>query len=149
MRVITTDAIRHHHPNIENELWQTACFAKDQDPDIMLMGLLVRVKLASEKDYWAGITYPEEESVYYGKKYIHPAGRINLYLGSDVTSRNKAILMAHELKHVGQFHRGRKLKGFLNLDHMHSDDEIEEDCIFFEKEIANKIFSLKQFVGRQ
>lgn len=140
MRILISKSVQKNHPLLERELWESACIAKDIDPDIILMGLLVKIKQTPNSDnrYWSGMAYPSEESSLYGQMLSHPAGRINLYLGTKVSSKEKTILMAHELRHIGHFHRGRKMTGYLNDNHM-TTKEAEDDCQCFELEVLDKL----------
>lgn len=130
------------HKDLDEELWQIAVVSKEADPDIKLMGLFVRVRLSSssKEDYFSGISYPYEESNYNGRRILHPAGRINMTLGTKVSEEDKAILFAHELRHIGQFHRGRKIRGYLDADFMGDDYKIEGDCYKFEQEVISRLY---------
>jgi hypothetical protein len=136
MKTVISDAMQKAHPNLEGVLWRTACMAKEQDNDIMISGLLVRI-VKSKDLYWTGSADPHEESILYKKKLIHPAGRIDLRLTTGMIQRSIVVLFAHELKHIGQFHRGRKKNGVLSVEG--ADYLIEEDCILFEKQIAEAV----------
>lgn len=130
MRFDITDAVRRDHPGIEDLLWRVAVLAKTEDPDIKLMGLHVRAIRSTEEDHWNGWAWPEEDSILYGKKLVHPAGRIDLRIGAKVDDAGIMQLFAHELRHIGQFHRGRQSFGYLTTDHMTT--SCEQDCYDFE-----------------
>lgn len=137
MRVSISKGVLKHRPELENQLWNIGCYAKEIDPDIKLMGLHVRVIKARNKGHWYGWAHPEEESTHYRKKLIHPAGRIDLSIGESVSDIALVRLFAHELRHIGQFHRGRKLRGYLTCEYM-KDGEVEPDCYRFEDDIVRR-----------
>lgn len=136
MRTDISPCILKAHQNIDNILWRTACACKEQDNDITINGLFVRVTKSSTK-YWTGTAFPYESSSLHYKVISHPAGRINLRLTIDMIDRSVVILFAHELRHIGQFHRGRKKFGFL-VSEAHENDS-EDDSREFEKLIADAV----------
>jgi hypothetical protein len=137
VRVQVSDKISVQFPNIEDLLWQTACRAKDIDYEIMISGLYVRLTKAVRSNYWAGLALPQEISKLYGRTISHPAGRINLTIGTGISDPTIVRLFAHELRHIGQFRRGRKQTGFLGTYPMPTED-IEPDCLDFEEEVASR-----------
>jgi hypothetical protein len=137
MRTSITTAVLLAHPDIEDILWSTMVHAMDADWAIRASGLHVRVRKAPEDRMWWGWAYPEEHSTFYRKRLVHPAGRITLTIGNDVSKRDIVRLVAHELRHIGQFHRGRKLTGFLTAGWM-DDDEVEPDCYAFEEHVIKQ-----------
>lgn len=139
MRTIVSLSVQKSHPNLETILWHTACIAKSHDNDIMIGGLLVRIT-KSPTTYWSGVAYPLEETCLYNKKLIHPAGRIDLRVTTGMITRSIATLFAHELKHIGDFHRGRKRCGVLSDEgDIRPLFAIEDECIKFEKMIAAQV----------
>lgn len=134
MRFDITAAVEQDHPGIQDLLWRIAVLAKNADPDIKLMGLYVRAIKDTSDINWSGWALPEEESYLYRKKLVHPAGRIDLRIGTGVSDVGITRLFAHELRHIGQFHRGRQVHGYLTTDHL-PDEEVEPDCYAFEDEI--------------
>lgn len=137
MRVDATLAIAQAFPDLEDLLWNIGVYAKNADHDIKLMGLRVRVLKARKADNWYGWAHPFEESVLYGNRLIHPAGRIDLGLGSKTSKEEVIRVFSHELRHIGQFHRGRQIFGYLTTEHMNP-PHIEEDCYEFEDCIVGK-----------
>lgn len=135
MRVDCTTAVLTAFPDIDDTLWDIAVHAKSLDHDIKLTGLRVRVIKSRYPMHWYGWAHPLEESRLYGSKLIHPAGRIDLGIGVEVDRESIICLMAHELRHIGQYHRGRQMYGYLTTQHM-KESGIERDCYEFEEQVA-------------
>jgi hypothetical protein len=136
VKTIISQSIQKAHPNLERILWRTACIAKEYDNEITISGLFVRVT-KSPSLYWSGNADPLEETVLYNKIICHPAGRVNLKLTGGMVERSVIILFAHELRHIGQFNKGRRKYGVLMTEITESDYLIEKDAYTFEKKIAD------------
>lgn len=147
MRAAISSRVLSEHPSLEERLWAVAVHAKEADPDIKLMGLHVRACRSPKPGHWNGWAHPREESVLYHRHLIHPAGRIDMRIGINVPEEDIIRLFAHELRHIGQFHRGRKLYGYLTTDPM-AEADIEPDCHDFEKFILKK-FARARCRGRK
>jgi hypothetical protein len=123
-------------------LWAVAVHSKEEDPDIKLMGLHVQVRRSRHDNYWAGNAWPEEQTRVYRTNpstlIIHPAGKITMSLGASISRHDIIRVFAHELRHIGQFHRGRKEHGYLTCSPMFEED-IEPDCYEFEDLILDKM----------
>lgn len=137
MRTSISPSVLKAYPDIDDILWDTLVYAKNADWDIRTNGLHVRVQKAHMPKDWWGWAYPEEQSRAYRKMLIHPAGRISLTVGDDVSRLEIVRLVAHELRHIGQFHRGRKLTGYLTTEWM-KESEVELDCYEFEEYVVKK-----------
>lgn len=139
MRVIYSQTVGHNHPAIEEQLWGVAVRCKEADPDIKLMGLHVSLR-SSTPTHWAGQAFPEEETYLLRPRglIIHPAGRITMSVGAKVTYTSIVRLFAHELRHIGQFHRGRRLYGYLT-DEWLDENQVEPDACEFEETILQRM----------
>lgn len=137
MRVAISRGVVTLRPELEDQLWAVACHAKEADHDIKLTGLHVQIRKACQPEHWAGLAWPKEETWRYNRIVVHPAGRIDLSIGTGVQASSIIRLFAHELRHIGQFHRGRKIYGYLTTEHMY-EDEIEPDCYDFEEYVLQK-----------
>lgn len=137
MRIDVSPAISRAFPDLDELLWNVGVYSKESDWDIKLMGLYVRIKKHRFATQWYGWAHPQEESTLYGRRFIHPAGRIDLGVGCSVGEDEIVRLFAHELRHIGQFHRGRKIYGYLTTEHM-KEQRVESDCYEFEEYIAKK-----------
>lgn len=142
MRIDASRAVLKIRPDLEDVLWNIACYCKEEDHDIRLMGLWVRARADHRTGHWNGWAWPREESNLYGVSRVHPAGRIDLALGQNVTEPTVVRLFAHELRHIGQFHRGRKQTGFMNI--LMGETEIEPDCDAFADTIV-KLYKKDRF----
>ena len=136
MRVVITSGVKNSC--LEERLWEIAVHSKTVDPEIKLSGLHVRVLPARSIGIWSGWALPREESSWYNGKLIHPAGRINLYLSEGMGEGSLVRLFSHELRHIGNFHRGRQQYGYLTDKHM-KPDLVEPDCHEFEEIILREV----------
>lgn len=141
MRIYVSPSIDVLYPDIEELLWDVGLKAWRVDRDIQLEGLRVRVTKAREPDSWYGWAFPWQKSCLYGKHLIHPAGRIDLSIGAKVDDDVIITLFAHELRHIGQFHRGRQIYGYLTTQHM-NEQCVETDCYEFEESILDQYVDL-------
>lgn len=148
MRQAISDGVISDHPGIEDLLWRVAVYSCENDPDITLTGLYLQVRRSPDHLAWSGKAWPKESSGGI-RRISHPAGRINLCIGADVPDKDIIRLFAHELRHIGQFHRGRKVCGFLGTYPL-DNDEVEPDALRFELDILNKILLPipKKYKGR-
>lgn len=137
MRVDVSSSIQRTYPAIEDVLWNVGVYSKQADWDIKLMGLHVQIRKHKASTSWGGWAFPHEDSSYYSTKRVHPAGRIDLSIGLMVPEIDIVRLFAHELRHIGQFHRGRKIHGYLTTEWM-SESDVEPDCHEFEEYIVQK-----------
>lgn len=142
MRIKVSDSVAKDHPGIEDLLWRVAVNAKEEDPDITLMGLHVQVRRSRHDDYWAGNAWPTEHTRVYRTSpasiITHPAGKVTMSLGAAISDRDIIRVFAHELRHIGQFHRGRQKYGYMTCSPMLEED-IEPDCYEFEDLILDKL----------
>ncbi len=142
MRFNISDTVLRDHPGIEELLWSIAVHSKEEDPDITLMGLYVQVRRSRKRTHWAGNAWPTEHTRCYRTKVptvtVHPAGKITMSIGADCTQEDIIQLFSHELRHNGQFHRGRQRFGYMTCDPMPEED-IEPDCYEFEDTILTKM----------
>lgn len=137
MKVVLSQSVLEDHPKINELLWATAVAAKEEDPDIHLMGLRVQVRRSCKKTFWSGHAWPcEHTTTSTGKVHVHPAGKITMSVGCDCSEQDIVQLFAHELRHIGQFHRGRYEYGYLTCDWV--DYDVEQDCYDFEDIILYK-----------
>jgi hypothetical protein len=140
MRVLIGPKAAQERPLLARQLWDIAVKAQELDPDIHLHGLLVKVRRSRLAENWEGNAWPEERTwdVRQRHLYLHPAGKVTMSIGSKVAYPDVVRLFAHELRHIGQFHRGRYHTGFLGTGHMVEVD-IEPDCYDFEDMVLAKM----------
>lgn len=145
MKLIFSRRIESLRPNIEEQLWGVACRCKEADPAIKIMGLHISIRSSSRPLHWAGQAIPEEETYMLRPKQliVHPAGRITMTLGDKVSYTNTIRLFAHELRHIGQYHRGRKEYGYLTTEWM-PESQVEKDAYAFEDEILDRMSSTRR-----
>jgi hypothetical protein len=142
LRFNISESVYQDHPYIEELLWNVAVHSKQADPDIKLMGLHVQVRRSRKSKHWAGNAWPNEETRVYRTRtpslIVHPAGKVTMSIAADCSERDVMRLFAHELRHIGQFHRGRRLYGYLTTAPM-AEEDIEVDCYDFEDSILEKM----------
>lgn len=140
MRVVVSPAVLEDHPMIYQHLWSVGVEAQELDPDIHLHGLFVWARRSRKDGYYAGNAWGSERTwdARCKQLILHPAGKITMSLASDLYDYDIARVFAHELRHIGQFHRGRYRTGFLGTEHM-PDREVEPDALAFEERLLSKM----------
>lgn len=140
MRVLIGPKTRLTRPELRSQLWTVAVNAQEIDPDIHVLGLLVRIRQSRVPQNWEGNAWPDERSYDARSRrlYVHPAGKITMSIGEQVPYPEVVRLFAHELRHIGQFHRNRYETGFLGTDNM-LDYQVEPDCYEFEDKVLAKM----------
>jgi hypothetical protein len=143
--------IRQRFPKIEGLFWETAYLAREFDPDIQLNGLWVTIRpsRSANSTFYEGIAYPVENTRRGDYVVIHPAGKISISLSKQVSEADQISLFAHELRHIAQFHRGRKINGHFNNHYMGDNDIAEEDCYDFQDKIVDRLYLNRSLYNRR
>ena len=129
-----------HDRDLDYLLWEVNDVAHKLDPDIPTKDFYVGAQVSRYPTSWTGHAHPQEK--YYdkrrGKTLECPNGRVTMSFGEYVSENRIRRLFAHELRHLGQFERGRKETGQLNLRHMYR-LLVEPDCIAFEGRVLREM----------
>lgn len=117
---------------------RTALTCQEMDPDIVTDSLLVEARRHPRKTRFQGWAHPEYWSIFRGTSRIHMDGRIQIVVGDRVRTTDVIRVIAHELRHIGQFHRGQELTGELTQEPL-SDAECEDDAYGFEYTMLDRL----------
>jgi hypothetical protein len=133
------------HPDLRDLIEETSEVARWLDPNIPHEGVLVCARRSHTPsawkydDYWSGLAHPTTESfVGYGPdpgEWTHPDGRIDLRIGLYTNRIDKIRLVAHELRHLGQFVCGRRQNGYLDM--LLKNSTCEQDAEAFENVVLD------------
>lgn len=136
MKLQISSTIKREFPHIEDWLDEIAYWAYQEDGDIDLDNLLVSVRIGRRPTLWSGQAWPYSTSLdrRTGKRRRHSSGHIGLSLGRRNRKSEITRIFAHELRHIGQFARGREKLGYLTSSHM-SNREGERDARLFEQRV--------------
>ncbi|WP_028058441.1 hypothetical protein [Candidatus Solirubrobacter pratensis] len=130
MDLYLSPGMLRYRPEVTSHIRQIKDVAVRLDRDIRLRGLRVEVTRNPHFDRYSGWAVPEVHSRS-RQGYIthaHPDGLITLRIGDECGDEDIIRLTAHELRHIGQFHRGRKRYGVMTtapLDHWESERDAE------------------------
>lgn len=135
MIIELSQTLQQTRPHLADWISEAAYWCQSVDPDIDLDGLHISVRQSRKLRNWTGAAWPHSVSLdrRRHKRRKHPSGRVTLTIGKLVPRAEVARITAHELRHIGQFARGRKLIGHLTC--MMGDRESECDSLIFEGKV--------------
>lgn len=105
-----------------------ATLSQRSDSDLRIGELYVSVRRYDDPDGYVGNAWPEE--------FPHADGKITLSIGDNIPEQDIIKLFAHELRHIGWFHRGRKR--YHEFDCPLTEVEAENDAEQFERKILER-----------
>lgn len=108
------------------------------DRDLRTGDLLVEARCHPRVARFQGWAHPQAFSWFRDQPRTHENGRIQLVVGEAIRRTDFVRLLAHELRHIGQFHRGKREFGYLTSEHM-TDAECENDAYLFEYKILDRL----------
>lgn len=123
----------------------TRC-AQVLDEDIIVQNLLIEVRAHWKPSTFCGMAFPERSSWKRGTYRSHADGRILLTIGAGIHEEDLIRLLSHELRHIGQFHRGIERFGFMTAQYM-TDEACEDDAYDFEDYVL-EVHSGERVVNR-
>src|SRR3954465_10999299 len=140
MRITVSANLYNAVPTLEQEVRKAIRVARRLDPDICrLQPLYVWARCSRYCDYTGGTAVPEPFTRTRTNEYIpHPPGKITLSIGQATDEEERLVVVAHELRHIGQFYRGCLQYGYLTSDWM-GDRESEADARDFERKVMDRI----------
>jgi|ERR1700756_94374 len=133
------------HPDLRGIIEDTSAVARWLDPNIPYDGVLINARRfpGGEPDDCSGMAYGWDESfVGYGDapgEWTHPEGRIDLRLGPRTSQEDKIRLVAHELRHLGQYQCGNRQWGEMIL--LLRRETCENDAYAFEDVVLDTMRS--------
>lgn len=113
MDIKLSSNLRCKFSELESDIRYIAEGAKEIDPDIDDAELFIRGRCCQSP--FTGTAYPFEFSGYGSTRIFHRNGKITFQLASDTKLVDIVRLIGHELRHIGQFHRGKREHGFLTI----------------------------------
>jgi hypothetical protein len=137
LQFVISPAARAHFPTIQEDVTYVLRTSQRYDRDLRTSNLLVTIRYRSDEKY-SGRAWNEIYSVWDRRHHWHLDGKIHLSIGQGCGFAEIATVAAHEARHIGQFHRGRKRFGVLTLDPL-TNDECEADAYEFEDKILDKL----------
>lgn len=117
------------------EIKRVACVL---DRDIRVRDLRVEAKRNNQPSFYKGWAYPLTRLRDGKGTTYHRDGLIRMQIGGACGEEDVIRLYAHELRHIGQFHRGRRRFGAMTINPM-SDDASEDDAVDFEDCVLERI----------
>lgn len=136
MEVACSAGIECEFPGIRSLLDDIKRVVKEKDRHVRVRHLFVDVRLSRKPDNFNGWAHPHTYSVRWGQYRSHENGWIQMSLGYECKEMDIVRLFAHELRHNGQFHRGKSLLGVM-CTYPLSQEESEDDAYEFEERIVS------------
>lgn len=102
-------------PGLDELLVRVRSVACSLDRDIRVSDLRVEARKHRGEAVYQGWAHPRASSVIGGRTVRHRDGLVRLAIGSGCEDEDIIRVFAHELRHIGQFHRGRRHYGQLSL----------------------------------
>lgn len=134
MRVSCSVGVDCEFPQIRSLLNDIKRVSKEKDRNIRVRDLFVDVRLSKSHDKFNGWAHPEAFSVRRSQFRWHDDGWIQMSLGFHCSDRDVIRLFSHELRHIGQFNKGKRRYGVLTINPM-TPQESEDDAYDFEERI--------------
>jgi hypothetical protein len=125
-------------PYISLVLYEISALAVEIDPDIGLSGLYVEGQISKKPTHYSGVAYPSTLSIKRKHTIFHPNGKIALSFARRNSFEEIVRLFGHELRHIGQYHRGRETHECMTIRPL-TGDESEEDAYWFEDQLWERI----------
>lgn len=138
MQVRLSQSLQAAQPDLLPILNDTLRESRYRDRDIKSRFLWVIGRCHWEADAFAGAAHPRRWSVTPYGIQSHCNGKVTLTIGKNCEPPEIARLFAHELRHIGQFHRGYDRFGQLTIETL-TYDEAEDDAYEFEERIIDRM----------
>lgn len=116
-------------PGIHKLLIEVDTLACELDSRISTRDLRIEASKHRVPGAYYGWAYPCQTRTTGRRVTYHKDGLVRLFFGNDCNSEDAIRLHAHELRHIGQFHGGRRIYGRMTLQPMsvaHSERDAEE-----------------------
>lgn len=125
-------------PSIDDILGKVRKVACKLDRDISVRALRVEARRNNHPDYYKGWAYPLTRLREGRGMTYHADGLIRLQVGAQCCEHDIICLYAHELRHIGQFHRGRRRYGTMTVEPM-TEEASEADAEDFEIRVLDRV----------
>jgi hypothetical protein len=131
---LSKGAVKSLPPVTSTVLFEVAKVCTELDSDLCLDGLYIEGQINKRPEYYGGIAYPSTLTKTRKQTVFHPDGKIVLNFSRSNNFEEVVRLFAHELRHIGQFHRGRETHDYMTIQPLTS-NESEEDAYWFETQV--------------
>jgi hypothetical protein len=142
MTIRVSSNLSNFIPDLKEMLYEVAACSRSLDRKIRTKHLYVEARCAPWTDDFSGTAFAEAYTIdrrwQKTKVILHENGKVTMSLGSSVGFEHVARLFAHELRHIGQFHRGKERYGFLFCVPK-SEKESEIDAFCFEQKVVDRL----------
>jgi hypothetical protein len=125
-------------PALDELLAEIKRIACKLDRDIRTRDLRVEARRNTQPDFYKGWAYPVTRLRDGNGTTYHGDGLVRLHVGANCDEADVVRLYAHELRHIGQFHRGRKAYGTMTISPL-SQQASERDAERFEARVLKRI----------
>lgn len=131
MEIRLSSTVSCIYPFLASGIREITRLSQALDENIIVQNLLIEVRAHWKPSTFCGRAYPDYASWKHGQRRTHSDGRILLTIGAGVGEEDLIRLLSHELRHIGQFHRGIERCGYMTADYL-DDDVCENDAYDFE-----------------
>lgn len=125
-------------PEIYSLLIEVNMLACELDPRISTRDLRVEACKHRTPSVYYGWAYPYKSWTQGRRTTRHADGLVRLFIGEGCGAHDAIRLHAHELRHIGQFHGGRSLFGYMTVDPL-SEAGSELDAQEFEERVLERM----------
>lgn len=125
-------------PGVDELLTKVKGVACKLDRDIRTRDLRVEARRNNQPGFFKGWAYPLTRAREGQRVTYHQDGLIRMYVGAQCVDEEIVRLYAHELRHIGQFHRGRRQYGTMTI-HPMSQEASEHDADDFEERVLVRL----------
>jgi hypothetical protein len=136
MQVSCSAGVDCEFPHIRPLLNDVKRVVREKDRHVRVSGLYVDVRLSRRHDRYNGWAHPDTYSIRWGQLRVHDNGWVQMSLGASCSDKDIIRLFAHELRHIGQFNRGKSLIGVLSTYPLNQ-QQSEDDAYDFEGRILD------------
>lgn len=133
-----TPGLLNAYPTLDELLTEIKRVSCRLDRDITTRDLRVEARRNTHPKTFTGWAYPRTRFREGHRTTYHRDGLVRLSIGAECGDEDIIRLYAHELRHIGQFHRGRKLYGNLTI-HPLTDTASEDDAASFEVRVLERM----------
>lgn len=133
-----TPGLMDAFPAVDDLLAKVRKVACKLDKDIHIRDLRVEARRNTQPRYFTGWAYPLTRFTDGNGTTYHRDGLIRMQIGALSTDEDITRLYAHELRHIGQFHRGRARYGAMSIAPL-TEDESEADADEFELRVLERV----------
>lgn len=138
MEIRISQRLKDTQPDLNHILTEISCLARSLDRKIKSRDVLVKIRCDPHPENFVGTAWPMTYSVDRRKVVSHVNGKITMTLGYGCGTKETTILFAHELRHLGQFYRGRERYGILTTRPLAA-WESEIDAYEFENKVWERM----------